>query len=112
MLTKMTEAATEYDRFMHKSAHQAWKSKTIVDPVTKKVLGLVDEDRYQFSNYSFNDTHADICLQDFLTRPSLKDVACQCQLYADLCLKEALSVKPKFLSVREHNLNLLKGRGH
>jgi hypothetical protein len=107
----MTEINTpEYDKFMHKAAHQAWKSKIITDPVTKQVLGLVDQDRFQFSIYSNNDTHADICLKDYLSRPSLKDgPVCQCKMYAEMCLKEAASVKPRFRSVRESNVQRLKG---
>jgi hypothetical protein len=80
------------DKFMHKATHQAWKTKTITDPVTKQVLSYVDEDRYQFSIYSSHDTHADLCLKDYLSRPSLKDgTVCQCTQYADWCLKEGLT---------------------
>lgn len=99
----------EYDKFMHKSAHQAWKSSVLTDPVTKQVLGLVDQDRKQFSVYTAHDTHADICLQDYLARPSLKDEqSCQCKMYADMCVKEAQTFKPRFRSVRANNLRVLK----
>jgi hypothetical protein len=75
------------DVFMHESAHCAWKSSAVTDPVTKSVLGYHDQDRFQFSNFSMRDSHADICLMDKLTRPSLKDHKCSCDSYLAWCQK-------------------------
>ena len=78
------------DAFMHQAAHCAWKSSAVTDPITKTVLGYRDQDRFQFSNFSMHDSHADICLMDKLTRPSLKDHKCSCDAYLAWCQKSDL----------------------
>jgi hypothetical protein len=99
----MAESALD-DLFMHTSAHHAWKSSVLTDPVTKTVLGYVDKERFQFSNFSMGDSHADLCLMDKLTRPALKDHKCACDDYATWMLATESRVR----SVKAYNQLRLK----
>ena len=100
-MTEVIDNATQ-----HTYAHAAWKSTIIRDPNTNKVLGMVDTDRLHFNLFKIDDTHADICLRDYINR-SL-DKCSQCQMYAVLCLKDT-DVGPRE-SVRADNIRRLKKR--
>jgi hypothetical protein len=101
----MSEAPAT-DLVMHTAAHNAWKSSVVTDPVTKATLAYVDKDRFQFSNFSMKDSHADVCLMDKLTRPALKDHSCQCNEYATWLKSHATDTGVR--SLKAYNLKRLK----
>lgn len=96
----------------HALAHRAWPSDILTEPETGTILSFSDRDRYQMNQYYDTDSHADICLRDYLLNPDLKNevvAGCHCQQYLDMCQKESRYTKyPMYerFSVRHGNLRL------